>query len=91
MRSLRLNCIDCGDGNAGSAVYLQQGPPESLDALSTRFPEETLIDPFTGKRFSYRPTGDTFLLYSAGPNLTDDGGRHDFNNGDIVWRGTWSK
>ena len=31
-------------------------------------------DPFTGKPLRYQPLGDGFLLYSVGPNLTDDGG-----------------
>ncbi len=64
-------------------------PPESLDTLLEHFPETTLTDPFTGHQFHYKPDGDIFLLYSVGTNLTDDGGHHDFNEGDIVWRSTW--
>jgi len=33
-----------------------------------------------------RELGDSFLLYSVGDNLRDDGGKHDFKQGDIVWR-----
>ncbi len=60
--------------------------PASLDALPPAIPEETLIDPFTGGRFAYRSNNSSILLYSAGPNQTDDGGRHDSVRGDIVWR-----
>ena len=60
--------------------------PDTLEALSATFPEETLIDPFTGERFRYRPDNGSFLLYSAGRNQVDDGGEHDYTHGDIVWR-----
>lgn len=60
--------------------------PASLDALPPAIPEETLIDPFTGGRFAYRSNNGSILLYSAGPNQKDDGGRHDTVRGDIVWR-----
>jgi hypothetical protein len=60
--------------------------PDTLEALSAMFPEETLIDPFTGERFRYRPQNGGFLLYSAGRNQVDDGGEHDYTHGDIVWR-----
>ena len=62
-------------------------PPASLHTLSTALPDSTFIDPYTGDPFIYKPEGDTFLLYSVGRNLTDDGGRHDLNTGDFVWRG----
>ena len=47
------------------------------------------IDPFTGKPYRYDPSDEGFLLYSAGQNLTDDGGmQHDnWREGDLVWRG----
>ena len=61
--------------------------PDSLDALSSELPEAELVDPFTGDHLVYRVDGDTFVLYSAGLNLQDDGGRHDWRTGDIVWRG----
>lgn len=64
-------------------------PAASLDALAGQIPEEALTDPFTGQRYIYQPNGDTFLLYSVGRNLVDDGGRHGFIDGDIVWRSTW--
>ncbi len=34
-------------------------------------------DPFSGQPLRYRREGDDFVLYSTGPNGTDDGGRHD--------------
>ncbi len=71
----------------GLTLEQYSAPPVSLDALSAKFPEETLIDPFTGDHFIYRPEGDSFLLYSVGRNLRDDAARHDYSNGDIVWRG----
>ncbi len=60
--------------------------PATLDAISVAFPAETLIDPFTGRQFAYQPANGSILLYSVGPNQTDDGGRHDTVRGDIVWR-----
>jgi len=50
--------------------------------------DTSIIDPHTGAPFQYRTDGDTFQLYSVGPDLTDDGGEHDVIDGDIVWRGT---
>lgn len=32
------------------------------------------VDPFSTKPFVYRPRGNTFTLYSVGPNMQDDGG-----------------
>jgi hypothetical protein len=48
--------------------------PASLAALGSA---AAATDPFTDAPFVYEATGDDFLLYSAGGNLTDDGGRHD--------------
>lgn len=36
-----------------------------------------VTDPFSGKDFGYRKQGKSFLLYSVGVNLQDDGGKHD--------------
>ena len=59
--------------------------PPDLQALGA----QDLVDPFTGKPLVYRPEPNGFLLYSVGPDLTDDGGR-DYDKkerkGDIVWR-----
>jgi hypothetical protein len=59
--------------------------PPDLQALGA----QDLVDPFTGKPLIYRPEPNGFLLYSAGPDLTDDGGAdYDYKKtkGDIVWR-----
>jgi hypothetical protein len=59
--------------------------PRDLQALGA----QDLVDPFTRKPLVYRPEPDGFLLYSLGPDLTDDGGLgYDYKEkkGDIVWR-----
>ena len=59
--------------------------PRDLQALGA----QDLVDPFTGKSLVYRPEPNGFLLYSAGPDLTDDGGAEYDNKtskGDIFWR-----
>jgi hypothetical protein len=48
---------------------------------------EVPVDPFTGQPYVYIPKENTFLLYSLGRNQQDDGGCHDYLEGDIVWRG----
>ena len=60
--------------------------PETLDAIAESL-GGALVDPFSGEAYHYVPSGDTFLLYSVGENLTDDGGRHNRDDGDLVWRG----
>lgn len=64
-------------------------PPETLNAVAAHLPEETIIDPFSGRPFAYRVTEGGFLLYSVGPDEKDDGGtRHTTGmGGDFVWRG----
>lgn len=59
--------------------------PRDLQALGA----QDLVDPCTGKPLVYRPEPNGFLLYSVGPDLTDDSGReydHKERKGDIVWR-----
>jgi hypothetical protein len=59
--------------------------PRDLQALGA----QDFIDPCTGNPLVYRPEPNGFLLYSVGPDLTDDGGReYDYKTkkGDIVWR-----
>lgn len=67
--------------------------PESLSELKTS--PSVLIDPFSGKRFAYKRANSGFLLYSVGPNMSDEDGkqvgwpRRGFLAdipGDIVWR-----
>ncbi len=61
--------------------------PGALDDIASELGGSLPVDPYTGGRYHYRPSADTFLLYSVGRNLRDDGGKHDFMGGDIVWRG----
>jgi len=59
--------------------------PTSLGKLGATEPDVP-YDVFSSKEYAYRATGGRYLLYSVGPNLRDDSGRHDRDNGDIVWR-----
>jgi hypothetical protein len=61
--------------------------PATLDAIAADLGGSLPVDPFTGEGYHYKPTEDSFLLYSVGQNCVDDGGTHDFKEGDIVWRG----
>ncbi len=61
--------------------------PDTLDAIAEDLGGSVPVDPFSGKSYRYRPLGATFLLYSIGANRLDDGGTHDFREGDILWRG----
>lgn len=45
--------------------------PPSLQALGN---SPYFTDPFPNKPFVYRPQGNSYVLYSVGPNTTDDGG-----------------
>lgn len=68
-------------------AYKQQNGayPDSLDALGDR---EFVIDPFAQQPFAYRRDGDSFVLYSLGGNLSDDGGVHDprgDQNDFVLW------
>jgi hypothetical protein len=50
--------------------------PEKLDELvKTGYVKTLASDPFSGKPFVYRPTGENFTLYSFGPNFQDNGGK----------------
>ena len=67
--------------------------PESLAELVPGVIAELPIDPYTGEPLVYRlaEAGDPsaprgFILYSVGPDLTDDGG--DFR-GKSSWNGEW--
>jgi hypothetical protein len=70
--------------------------PDTLSALVPAYLKEEPIDPFgLGKPLRYKPLGEgrTFLLYSLGLNLKDDGGApgsssDGFQTGDIV-AGKW--
>jgi len=60
--------------------------PGTLDAIAADLGGSVPVDPFSGKSYRYRPLGEKFLLYSIGANRFDDGGTHDYREGDIVWR-----
>ncbi|HOM73005.1 MAG TPA: hypothetical protein PLP86_12240, partial [Armatimonadota bacterium] len=50
--------------------------PETLNELAPNYLIKIPNDPFTVKRpLQYRKTGDKYILYSIGPDLTDDGGK----------------
>ena len=76
------------------AQRAQQGTyPATLEAaLLADIPPEKQKDPFTGKALCYRQEGDGFVLYSVGPDGTDDGGKPRVENAkqgfDVVWRAT---
>jgi hypothetical protein len=49
--------------------------PERLEQLAPKHLRQLLDDPFTGRPPIYRSRGESYLLYSVGPDLDDDGGR----------------
>ena len=61
--------------------------PNALSDIADMLPDKLPRDPFTGQPYIYRLMEDSFVLYSLGQNRQDDGGRHDWREGDIVWRG----
>jgi hypothetical protein len=46
--------------------------PNSLDDIKGLTSPDVLIDPTNGRPFVYRPTDDSFILYSKGQNNIDD-------------------
>ncbi len=48
--------------------------PASLDELVPAFLDAVPLDPFDGKPLRYRATNDTYVVYSVGADLVDDGG-----------------
>ena len=74
--------------------------PESLDSLvADGYLKRLPMDPFSDGPLVYRATDDGFTLYSAGLNMTDDGGEYGTNskgkkkqwgeNGDRVFWPVW--
>jgi len=51
--------------------------PASLDEIESTLPAEILIDPLSSGPFIYRPTSDSFRLYSPGENNIDENGAGD--------------
>jgi len=74
----------------------QKHYPARLDELIPRYLKAVPIDPFgIGKPLRYKSLngGKSFLLYSVGGNMTDDGGkpsphRGDWTEGDLLLSGT---
>jgi hypothetical protein len=52
--------------------------PESLDSVAQYVPADALVDPIAGEGFVYHREGESFRLYSKGPNRIDDGGRNQY-------------
>ncbi|MDX1962215.1 MAG: hypothetical protein SFX18_03615 [Pirellulales bacterium] len=48
--------------------------PQRLSELSPPYLSQIPLDPYTKQEFVYRSTGQSFIAYSVGPNLSDDGG-----------------
>jgi hypothetical protein len=72
----------------------EQGhPPARLADLVTNYLSAVPQDPFSGKPMIYRPQGTNWLLYSAGPDGVDDGGRPAARawplRGDILFDSSW--
>jgi hypothetical protein len=63
--------------------------PEALAGLTPELLPEPPIDPWTDQPLRYRREGDSYVLYSVGPDGVDDGGRMDPKTGgpDIVYVG----
>ena len=64
--------------------------PASLEELvEAGFLSELPFDPFSGNSLIYRPEGDSFILYSFGLDLKDNGGVVSTKNGKpFKWHGT---
>jgi len=56
-------------------------PPVALADLAPGYIDGLPADPFGkgGARFAYSVTGDSWMVYSVGPNQRDDEGRYDWN------------
>lgn len=48
--------------------------PIDLTAVEAGLRHDTFVDPVSRETFVYRPAGDSFVLYSVGPNALDEGG-----------------
>ena len=66
--------------------------PETVDALVPAYCDAIGMDPFGSEALVYHREEDGFILYSIGPDETDDAGRpkkpgnSPVRRGDIVWR-----
>ena len=48
--------------------------PADLEEVAKKLPDSALEDPFSGTLLKYRPEPDGWVVYSVGPDFTDDGG-----------------
>ena len=79
---LGLTAIALEQFRAGAASHY----PDSLSELSPKYLPGPPVDPFDGQGLRYRKKGGGYLLYSIGPDLTDDSGqRMKEKKGDIVF------
>jgi hypothetical protein len=65
--------------------------PEKLMELMPAFLKTVPADPFDGQPLRYRRKGNRIVIYSVGPNVTDDGGdirpgRKKVMGGGFVWQ-----
>jgi hypothetical protein len=58
--------------------------PEQLAELVPKYLAKMPVDQFTGMMPIYRRTEAGYLLYSVGPNVTDEGGRKDGKADDLA-------
>ena len=49
-------------------------PPATLSTLVPEYLAAVPLDPFSGLQILYRPTADSYVVYSIGQNRADDGG-----------------
>jgi hypothetical protein len=65
--------------------------PEAFELVAPYLGDEIPSDPFTGAFFLYERRGDGYVLYSVGPDLSDDDGTRPLDcnggecTGDIIW------
>ncbi len=52
----------------------EQYPASLNELVAVGYLKELAMDPYSDKAMTYRRTDDDFVLYSVGPNFTDDGG-----------------
>ena len=72
--------------------------PATLQDLTPKILREVPTDPFDGQPLRYRPQGNSYLLYSVGPDLKDNGGTpisarflSPTASGDLVAGKQWSQ
>ena len=58
--------------------------PEQLSQLAPRYLPKIPKDGFSGKDLIYNPSETGYLIYSVGPNITDDGGKTKKEGGDDI-------